>query len=134
MLSQLQQAFKSMIGESDWTDRVTQRVISEKVDAIGAEIGYPNVFGTPDELDKLYAHVRNIPFCSSVTVYRVPSYVGCEVFSSPVVFCRRDAFEPNRPAKTILFRPLDRIPRRPISAEHVRRESFRSDDGAPRTG
>lgn len=60
MLSQLQQAFKGMIKESDWTDDVTQRVTSEKVDAIKAEIGYPKIFETPDELDKLYEHVRNI--------------------------------------------------------------------------
>lgn len=58
MLSQLQQAFKGMIGESEWTDRVTQRVTSRKVDAIRAEIGYPKIFETPDELDKLFEYVR----------------------------------------------------------------------------
>lgn len=58
MLSQLQQAFKGMISDSDWTDCVTKRATSEKVDAITAEIGYPKIFETPDELDKLYEHVR----------------------------------------------------------------------------
>lgn len=60
MLSQLQQAFKGMISESDWLDRVTQQVTSEKVDAIKAEIGYPKIFETPDELDKLYDYVSTI--------------------------------------------------------------------------
>jgi len=60
MLSQLQQAFKGMIGDSDWTDSVTKRATSEKVDAIRAEIGYPKIFETPDELDKLYEHVNTI--------------------------------------------------------------------------
>lgn len=58
MLSQLQKAFKGMIDESDWTDRVTQQVTSKKVDAIKAEIGYPEIFKTPDDLDKLYNYVR----------------------------------------------------------------------------
>lgn len=58
MLSQLQQAFKGMIGDSEWTDRVTQRVTSRKVDAIRAEIGYPKIFETPDKLDQLFEYVR----------------------------------------------------------------------------
>jgi predicted metalloendopeptidase len=57
MLSQLQRAFKGMIEESKWTDRVTQQVTSKKVDAIKAEIGYPEIFETPEELEKLYEHV-----------------------------------------------------------------------------
>lgn len=57
MLSQLQQAFKGMIYESNWMDRVTQQVMSQKVDAIKAEIGYPKFFEMPDDLDKLYEHV-----------------------------------------------------------------------------
>lgn len=60
MLSQLQQAFKGMIGESDWLDRITQRVTSQKVDAIKAEIGYPKMFETPEKLDKLYDYVNSI--------------------------------------------------------------------------
>lgn len=59
MFSQLQQAFKNMIGESNWADPVTQQVTSQKVDAIQAEIGYPKIFETPDNLEKLYEHVRN---------------------------------------------------------------------------
>lgn len=58
MLSQLQRAFKRMIEESKWTDRATQLVTSKKVDAIKAEIGYPGIFETPEELEKLYEHVR----------------------------------------------------------------------------
>lgn len=58
MLSQLQQAFKGMISESDWTDDVTQQVTSQKVDAIKAEIGYPDIFKTPDDLEKIYEFVR----------------------------------------------------------------------------
>lgn len=57
MLSQLQQAFKGMIDKSDWTDRVTRQVTALKVDAIKAEIGYPKIFETPDELDKLFENV-----------------------------------------------------------------------------
>lgn len=57
MLSQLQQAFKGMIDESDWMDRVTQQAMGQKVDAIKAEIGYPKFFETPDDFDKLYEHV-----------------------------------------------------------------------------
>lgn len=53
----MQQAFKGMIDESDWMDRITQQVMAQKVDAIKAEIGYPKFFETPDELDKLYEHV-----------------------------------------------------------------------------
>lgn len=60
MLSQLQQAFKGMIDESDWMDRVTQQVMAQKVDAIKAEIGYPKFFETPDDLDKLYEHVSGV--------------------------------------------------------------------------
>ncbi|XP_025424272.1 neprilysin-like isoform X2 [Sipha flava] len=58
MLSQLQRAFKGMIEESKWTDRVTQQVTSKKVDAIKAEIGYPEIFETPEELEKLYEHIE----------------------------------------------------------------------------
>lgn len=57
MFSQLQRAFKGMIEESKWTDRNTQHVTSQKVDAIKAEIGYPEIFKTPEELEKLYEHV-----------------------------------------------------------------------------
>lgn len=62
MLSQLQQAFKNMIGQSAWADSVTQQVTSRKVDAIIAEIGYPKIFEKPNDLEKLYEHVRNKPF------------------------------------------------------------------------
>lgn len=57
MLRQLQRAFKGMIEESKWTDRATQHVTSQKVDAIKAEIGYPGIFETPEALEKLYEHV-----------------------------------------------------------------------------
>lgn len=58
MLSQLQQAFKNMIDSSIWTDQATKQVTSEKVDAIKAEIGYPEIFEKPEELEKLYEYVR----------------------------------------------------------------------------
>lgn len=60
MLSQLQQAFKGMIDESDWLDGVTQQVTSQKVDAIKAEIGYPKIFEKPEKLDELYDYVSSI--------------------------------------------------------------------------
>lgn len=58
MLNQLKQAFKSMINESDWTDNVTKQATSQKVDAIKAEIGYPKIFETPEDLENLYENVR----------------------------------------------------------------------------
>ncbi|XP_050422697.1 neprilysin-11-like isoform X2 [Adelges cooleyi] len=57
MLGQLQKAFKTMIMASPWTDRTTKLVTSQKVDAIQAEIGYPKIFDSPSELEKLFQHV-----------------------------------------------------------------------------
>ncbi|XP_050542771.1 neprilysin-2-like isoform X3 [Daktulosphaira vitifoliae] len=57
MLEQLQRSFKNMIKASNWTDYATKIVISKKVDAIKAEIGYPEIFKSPSKLNMLYDHI-----------------------------------------------------------------------------
>ncbi|XP_025191848.1 neprilysin-like isoform X2 [Melanaphis sacchari] len=60
MIKQLQDVFKDMISESEWMDEDTKSRILFKLDSIRIGVGYPEIFQTPELVDKKYDYVKTL--------------------------------------------------------------------------
>lgn len=59
MLTDITEAFKSLVREVHWMDKDTKKATLDKIDSIRSYIGYPEWLMKPGELEEFYDGVSN---------------------------------------------------------------------------